>query len=53
MTAKASARLMETTKSMLEFQGTLGPFAEGSTPIDGNLDVTFAPGELPKAFLLG
>lgn len=52
LTAKASAHLMETTKSMLEFQGTLGPFAEGSTPVDGKLDVTFAPGELPKAFLL-
>ncbi|QOY91746.1 AsmA family protein [Paludibaculum fermentans] len=52
LTAKASAHLMETTKSLLEFQGTLGPFAEGSTPIDGKLDVSFAPGELPKAFLL-
>ncbi|WP_321476207.1 AsmA-like C-terminal region-containing protein [uncultured Paludibaculum sp.] len=52
LTAKASARLLETKQSLLEFQGTVGPFAQGSTPVDGKLDLAFAPAELPKGFLL-
>lgn len=51
LTATASAHLLETRNSNLAFQGTVGPFAEGSTPIDGKLDLAFAPAELPKTIL--
>lgn len=51
LTAKASAHLLETQKSTLQFEGLVGPFAAGSTPIDGKLDVAFAPAELPKSIL--